>query len=251
MRCATRSPTWRRRARPSTIRRTCVALARRSGCSWPLRWPSRRSAAWSRSGRPGRDGRRPDRHHARDRRAARGLGGALAGDRRSRAGQEVPRELCDRPQAPGRLRELCEPRESPGQEVPRVQATLAGGGAGDVGAGDVCSLRCSAAPRGAPPGPVLCALPEPVGGRAHLRLAPRSRRGPGASPPPAARARSALDPRWLAGGPMNLILLVILIVLLVGALPHYPYSTGWGYYPSGGIGLILLILLILVLLGRV
>jgi Protein of unknown function (DUF3309) len=50
---------------------------------------------------------------------------------------------------------------------------------------------------------------------------------------------------------MNLILLIILIVLLVGALPAWPYSAGWGYYPSGGLGLILIIILILVLLGRI
>lgn len=47
------------------------------------------------------------------------------------------------------------------------------------------------------------------------------------------------------------ILLIILILILLGALPTWPYSRGWGYYPSGGIGLVLLILLILVLLGRV
>jgi hypothetical protein len=50
---------------------------------------------------------------------------------------------------------------------------------------------------------------------------------------------------------MNLILLIILIILIIGALPSWPYSSGWGYYPSGGLGLILLIVLILVLLGRV
>jgi hypothetical protein len=50
---------------------------------------------------------------------------------------------------------------------------------------------------------------------------------------------------------MRTILLIILILLLVGALPTWPYSSGWGYYPSGGLGLILLILLILVLLGRI
>ncbi len=49
---------------------------------------------------------------------------------------------------------------------------------------------------------------------------------------------------------MNLILLILLIVLLVGALPSWPYSAGWGYYPSGGLSLILLIVLILVLTGR-
>jgi hypothetical protein len=47
------------------------------------------------------------------------------------------------------------------------------------------------------------------------------------------------------------ILLVVLILLLVGALPAWPYSSGWGYYPSGGLGLVVLILLILVLMGRV
>jgi Protein of unknown function (DUF3309) len=50
---------------------------------------------------------------------------------------------------------------------------------------------------------------------------------------------------------LGTILLIILILILVGALPTWPYSSGWGYYPSGGIGLVLVILLILVLLGRV
>ena len=49
---------------------------------------------------------------------------------------------------------------------------------------------------------------------------------------------------------MSTILLVILILLLVGALPTWPYSSGWGYYPSGGVGLILLLVLILALTGR-
>ncbi|MBX3340390.1 MAG: DUF3309 domain-containing protein [Nitrospira sp.] len=49
---------------------------------------------------------------------------------------------------------------------------------------------------------------------------------------------------------MSTILLIILILLLIGALPSWPYSSGWGYYPSGGIGLILLIVLILALTGR-
>ena len=49
---------------------------------------------------------------------------------------------------------------------------------------------------------------------------------------------------------MNTILLVILILLLVGALPMWPYSSGWGYYPSGGLGLLLLILIILAVTGR-
>jgi hypothetical protein len=50
---------------------------------------------------------------------------------------------------------------------------------------------------------------------------------------------------------MNLILLVVLLVLIVGALPAWPYSGGWGYGPSGALGTVLLILLELALLGRV
>lgn len=50
---------------------------------------------------------------------------------------------------------------------------------------------------------------------------------------------------------MATILLIILILLLIGALPTWPYSSGWGYYPSGGLGLILIILIILILTGRV
>ncbi len=50
---------------------------------------------------------------------------------------------------------------------------------------------------------------------------------------------------------MRLILLIIIIILLIGALPTWPYSSGWGYYPSGGLGLIFIILLILLLLGRI
>jgi hypothetical protein len=50
---------------------------------------------------------------------------------------------------------------------------------------------------------------------------------------------------------MNLVLLLIVIILLVAVLPAWPYSSGWGYYPSGGLGLVLVILLVLVLMGRV
>lgn len=50
---------------------------------------------------------------------------------------------------------------------------------------------------------------------------------------------------------MGLVLIIILILLVVGAFPSWPYSNGWGYYPSGGLGLVLLIVLILVLMGRV
>ena len=49
---------------------------------------------------------------------------------------------------------------------------------------------------------------------------------------------------------MRTILLIILILLLVGLIPAWPYSTGWGYYPSGGVGIILLIVVLLALTGR-
>jgi hypothetical protein len=52
------------------------------------------------------------------------------------------------------------------------------------------------------------------------------------------------------GAVMGTILLIILILLLVGALPTWPYSSGWGYYPSGGLGLVLIILIILLAMGR-
>lgn len=47
------------------------------------------------------------------------------------------------------------------------------------------------------------------------------------------------------------ILLIILIIILIGALPTWPYSRGWGYYPTGGLGLIIIIILILLLMGRI
>jgi hypothetical protein len=50
---------------------------------------------------------------------------------------------------------------------------------------------------------------------------------------------------------MNLILMILLVVLLLGALPAWPYSANWGYYPSGALGTVLVIVLILALLGRV
>ncbi|HEY3661984.1 MAG TPA: DUF3309 family protein [Chthoniobacterales bacterium] len=49
---------------------------------------------------------------------------------------------------------------------------------------------------------------------------------------------------------MGTILIIILILLLIGAFPAWPYSSSWGYFPTGGIGLVLLIVLILVLTGR-
>jgi hypothetical protein len=49
---------------------------------------------------------------------------------------------------------------------------------------------------------------------------------------------------------LSTILIVVLVLILIGALPTWPHSREWGYYPSGGLGLILLILIILMLLGR-
>ncbi len=50
---------------------------------------------------------------------------------------------------------------------------------------------------------------------------------------------------------LGTILLIVLILILVGALPTWPHSSSWGYYPSGGIGLVLIIVVILLLMGRI
>jgi hypothetical protein len=50
---------------------------------------------------------------------------------------------------------------------------------------------------------------------------------------------------------LGTILLILLILILIGALPTWPYSSGWGYYPSGGIGLVLVVILVLLLMGRI
>ena len=50
---------------------------------------------------------------------------------------------------------------------------------------------------------------------------------------------------------LGTILLIVLVLLLLGALPAWPYSNGWGYYPSGGLGLVLIVLLVLVVSGRI
>ena len=53
------------------------------------------------------------------------------------------------------------------------------------------------------------------------------------------------------GNPLlRTILLIVIVLALLGSLPIFPYSTGWGYYPSGGLGLILIILVVLILLDR-
>ena len=51
--------------------------------------------------------------------------------------------------------------------------------------------------------------------------------------------------------PLSTILLIILVLLIIGALPSWPYSAGWGPYPAGGLGLVLLIVIILLLLGLI
>ena len=50
---------------------------------------------------------------------------------------------------------------------------------------------------------------------------------------------------------MPLIVLIIVVLLVIGALPTWPHSAGWGYYPSGGLGTILIVLVVLMLLGRI
>jgi len=50
---------------------------------------------------------------------------------------------------------------------------------------------------------------------------------------------------------LRLVLLIVIILLVLGALPTWPYSAGWGYYPSGGLGLLLVILIVLVLAKRI
>jgi Protein of unknown function (DUF3309) len=50
---------------------------------------------------------------------------------------------------------------------------------------------------------------------------------------------------------LGTILLIILILILIGSFPTWPYSAGWGYYPTGGIGLLLVIVVILLLVGRI
>jgi Protein of unknown function (DUF3309) len=50
---------------------------------------------------------------------------------------------------------------------------------------------------------------------------------------------------------LGTILLIFLILMLIGSLPAWPYSAGWGYYPSGGLGLVLLIIVVLLLMGRI
>lgn len=69
--------------------------------------------------------------------------------------------------------------------------------------------------------------------------------------PPARPDRRGPDPQDLETRMISTILLIVLILLLIGALPAWPHSRGWGYYPSGGLGLVVIILLILLLMGYI
>jgi Protein of unknown function (DUF3309) len=75
-----------------------------------------------------------------------------------------------------------------------------------------------------------------------------------AVPVPGTFRRGSRCPAWLDRSEdtmLGTILIIILILLLIGALPTWPYSNGWGYYPGGGLGLILVIVIVLVLIGRI
>jgi len=50
---------------------------------------------------------------------------------------------------------------------------------------------------------------------------------------------------------LGTVLLIVLIILLIGAIPTWPYSAGWGYYPSSGVGILLIIIIVLLLTGRI
>lgn len=69
-------------------------------------------------------------------------------------------------------------------------------------------------------------------------------------PPTGPGARACTERTWKGGRTVSLILIILLVLILVGSLPAWPYSSGWGYYPSGGAGLVLLVLIVLLLSGR-
>jgi hypothetical protein len=82
--------------------------------------------------------------------------------------------------------------------------------------------------------PVVCGHRTPV---------PASKYGTG-------KTRRSREPSLNGKDFMFTILLILLILMLLGALPTWPYSRSWGYYPSGGLGLVVVVLLVLVLAGR-
>jgi hypothetical protein len=96
---------------------------------------------------------------------------------------------------------------------------------------------------------VLVAPIARVGAALHLLAQP-----PGFYRIPAALAFATdlkRDWRWEKNMSISTILLILLVLLLIGALPTWPYSGGWGYYPAGGLGLVVIILLVLVVAGRI
>jgi hypothetical protein len=68
----------------------------------------------------------------------------------------------------------------------------------------------------------------------------------------ASRVQQAYPRDEFAGGEdmLSTVLIVVLVLALIGALPTWPYSSGWGYYPSGGLGIVVLVVLVLLLTGR-
>jgi predicted nucleic acid-binding Zn ribbon protein len=64
-------------------------------------------------------------------------------------------------------------------------------------------------------------------------------------------ARRSVNRKRRGGYMLGTILLIVLIILLIGAVPSWPYSRGWGYYPSGGLGLVLIVVIVLLAMGRI
>ncbi len=92
-------------------------------------------------------------------------------------------------------------------------------------------------------------------GLAALPAAAAIRRLPGAHPPvarmcgiPASRPQGRSDEETIMS--LTTILLIILVLMLIGAMPTWPHSQGWGYFPSGALGIVVLILLVMLLTGR-
>lgn len=77
--------------------------------------------------------------------------------------------------------------------------------------------------------------------------------GPTTSPPSQTPQKGALRQPLYIGDSMNLgtILIILLVLVLIGALPTWPHSAHWGYYPTGGLGLLLIIVIVLVVMGRI
>jgi hypothetical protein len=94
---------------------------------------------------------------------------------------------------------------------------------------------------------------NPVEGFARNGNCRRAVTGKGGKPLKESRGGQAIEmtaPCQRCQMTLGTILLIVLIILLIGALPTWPYSSGWGYYPSGGAGLLVIVLIILLLVGR-